>query len=100
MGLEVDRIVSTSRKRVFQGLKLILATITGSLIGGVVTYFLLGEPALRYSLAISAGMGWYSFTGTYLAGIDPATKNRVRVEAPNFSIMMANPSTPGTRSLN
>jgi uncharacterized membrane protein YbjE (DUF340 family) len=71
MGLEVDRIVSTSRKRVFQGLKLILATITGSLVGGVVTYFLLGEPALRYSLAISAGMGWYSFTGTYLAGIDP-----------------------------
>ncbi len=71
MGLEADKIISMNRNKIFRGLKLILATITGSLAGGVITYLLLGDPALKYSLAISAGMGWYSFTGTYLASIDP-----------------------------
>lgn len=71
MGLEINKIALMSGEKVSRGLKLILATTTGSLIGGALTYLLLGEPALKYSLAISAGMGWYSFTGTYLAGIDP-----------------------------
>lgn len=71
MGLEINKAKSMSGEKIYLGLKLILATTTGSLIGGALTYLLLGEPALRYSLAISAGMGWYSFTGTYLAGIDP-----------------------------
>ncbi len=70
-GLEASKIKSMSRDKVSLQLKLILATVAGSLVGGVVTYFMLGEPPLKYSLAISAGMGWYSFTGTYLASIDP-----------------------------
>ncbi|MEM4427764.1 MAG: lysine exporter LysO family protein [Zestosphaera sp.] len=71
MGLEINKIASMSREKISWGLKLILATLTGSLTGGAVIYLLIGEPALKYSLAISAGMGWYSFTGTYLASIDP-----------------------------
>lgn len=70
MGLDVSKVKSVSRGKISLGLKLISATLTGSLTGGVATYFLLGEPALKYSLAISAGMGWYSFTGTYLASVD------------------------------
>lgn len=71
MGLDMSRILAMSREKVLWSLKLVTATVAGSLSGGLITYLLLGEPALRYSLAISAGMGWYSFTGTYLTSMDP-----------------------------
>ena len=71
MGLEINKLVTMSREKIYLGLKLILATTVGSLIGGIITHSLLREPALKYSLIISAGMGWYSFTGTYLTSIDP-----------------------------
>ncbi len=71
MGLDMSRILAMSREKILWSLKLVIATVAGSLSGGLITYLLLGKPALRYSLAISAGMGWYSFTGTYLTSMDP-----------------------------
>ncbi|MEO3993178.1 MAG: lysine exporter LysO family protein [Desulfurococcaceae archaeon TW002] len=71
MGLDMNKILAMSKEKILRSFKLVIATVAGSLSGGLITYLILGEPALRYSLAISAGMGWYSFTGTYLTGMDP-----------------------------
>ncbi|ABR54233.1 protein of unknown function DUF340 membrane [Methanococcus vannielii SB] len=48
------------------GFLLPLFTIIGSLIGGVVAFLVLDIP-LKYALAISSGMGWYSLCGPILA---------------------------------
>ena len=39
-----------------------MATITGSLLGGVLASLILSIP-LKWALAIAAGCGWYSFAG-------------------------------------
>ncbi len=50
-------------------LKLIVATILGSVVGGVIVAVVLHGDIIAY-LAITLGMGWYTFTGSYLATID------------------------------
>ncbi|MEM0014876.1 MAG: lysine exporter LysO family protein [Zestosphaera sp.] len=70
IGLDFDSVLRTVRRRTLWSLVMPLATVAGSLTGGLVTHLLTGF-SLRYSLAIAAGMGWYSFTGTYLGNIDP-----------------------------
>ncbi len=69
IGLDFSEIPSAVRNNVWN-LVIPLATVAGSLTGGLMVHFLTGF-SLRYSLAISAGMGWYSFTGTYLSGVNP-----------------------------
>lgn len=70
IGLDFDKVLSAMRYRTSRGLAIPLATVTGSLAGGLVGHFFTGLP-LKYSLAVTAGMGWYSFTGTYLGSVDP-----------------------------
>ncbi|MBO8173719.1 MAG: lysine exporter LysO family protein [Thermococcus sp.] len=43
-----------------------LATVVGSLMGGLLASFLLGL-RIKWALAVSAGFGWYSLTGPLLA---------------------------------
>ncbi|WP_457754414.1 lysine exporter LysO family protein [Thermococcus sp.] len=47
-----------------------LATVVGSLLGGLLASFLLNVP-VKWALAISAGFGWYSLTGPLLAQYSP-----------------------------
>ena len=47
-----------------------MATVIGSLLGGFLASLLLGIP-LKWALGISAGFGWYSFTGPLLAVYSP-----------------------------
>lgn len=47
-------------------IKLPLATLTGSLLGGLLASLLLGI-GLRWGLAVAAGCGWYSLTGPLIA---------------------------------
>ncbi|MEM2020913.1 MAG: lysine exporter LysO family protein [Zestosphaera sp.] len=68
ISLDFSKVLSTVRSNIWN-LIIPFTTVAGSLTGGLVAHFLTGF-SLRYSLAISAGMGWYSFTGTYLGGID------------------------------
>lgn len=70
IGLDFDEVLSAVRKKTSRNLVMPLATVAGSLAGGLVGHLLTGF-SLKYSLAITAGMGWYSFTGTYLGSIDP-----------------------------
>ncbi|WP_324735625.1 lysine exporter LysO family protein [Thermococcus sp. SY098] len=47
-----------------------LATVVGSLLGGLLASFLL-DIHIKWALAISAGFGWYSLTGPLLAQYSP-----------------------------
>ncbi|MEM1677747.1 MAG: lysine exporter LysO family protein [Ignisphaera sp.] len=49
--------------------RLVIATILGSILGGILTALILHSDVIVY-LAIALGMGWYTFTGSYLATID------------------------------
>ncbi|CAB50279.1 lysine exporter LysO family protein [Pyrococcus abyssi] len=51
-------------------LALPIATLLGSIIGGIVSSFIVGLP-LKWALTISAGVGWYSLTGAILTQYSP-----------------------------
>ncbi len=51
-------------------IKLPLATLAGSMLGGVATALLL-KMKLKWGLAIGAGCGWYSLTGPLIAKYSP-----------------------------
>lgn len=69
MGVDYGRL-RMSLARIHRPLILVVATIAGALASGALLAYLLGVP-VGVSLAIAAGSGWYSFTGPYLAMIDP-----------------------------
>ena len=58
------------RKLGILAIKLPLATMTGSMVGGVTTALLL-KMKLKWGLAIGAGCGWYSLTGPLIAKYSP-----------------------------
>lgn len=49
---------------------LVISTVSGSILGGAMLALVSGLP-LGASLTIAAGMGWYSFTGSYLTIYNP-----------------------------
>ncbi|AEC52201.1 hypothetical protein PNA2_1286 [Pyrococcus sp. NA2] len=59
-------------KRTFSTRVLMLpfATLLGSIIGGAIASILAGI-SMKWALAISAGVGWYSLTGAVLAQFSP-----------------------------
>ena len=69
MGVDHERLRG-SLARIHRPFILVVSTVAGALVSGVLLASLLGIP-LGISLAIAAGSGWYSFTGPYLAIIDP-----------------------------
>ncbi len=69
MGVDYERLRGSLAK-IHRPLILVTATIAGALTSGALLAYLLRIP-VGISLAIAAGSGWYSFTGPYLAIIDP-----------------------------
>ncbi len=49
---------------------LVFSTVAGSLLGGLASCLLTGFECI-VGVAVSLGMGWYSFTGSYLALYNP-----------------------------
>lgn len=68
IGLDLGKSkgVGEIRKLGKMALILPLATVIGSLLGGLLASFLLNIP-IKWALGISAGFGWYSLTGPLLA---------------------------------
>ncbi|MCS7111543.1 MAG: lysine exporter LysO family protein [Ignisphaera sp.] len=50
-------------------LRLTVSTAVGSMVGGILTALILHRDLVG-CLAIALGMGWYTFTGSYLAAFD------------------------------
>lgn len=83
IGISVaDELTELMRGRALVGraAKLLLSTVAGSALGGLLSGALLawGEPlgesgcanvacAIKYGVAVSLGMGWYTFTGVLLS---------------------------------
>ncbi|ADM27954.1 protein of unknown function DUF340 membrane [Ignisphaera aggregans DSM 17230] len=58
-------------KSLYISLILITITILSSILGGVATSIILNSlEYMRMYIAVSLGMGWYTFTGAYLLTID------------------------------
>jgi len=68
IGLDLGRSTRTEELKKLGKMALILplATVIGSLLGGLLASFLLNIP-IKWALGISAGFGWYSLTGPLLA---------------------------------
>ena len=72
IGISIATEVSSVKEAVDSmemSVRLIIATVLGSVIGGVIAASILHSNVVEY-LAVALGMGWYTFTGSYLATID------------------------------
>ncbi len=47
-----------------------LLTLVGAILGGILGAFILGIP-LKWAMAVTAGCGWYTFTGPIIAQYSP-----------------------------
>ncbi len=63
--------ISMVLKSLYTSMVLIITTILGSILGGIVSCIILNSLGhMKMYLAVSLGMGWYTFTGAYLLTID------------------------------
>jgi len=69
IGINIDKV-----KHALKNLQLVFlltgSTITGSILGGAIVAIQTSTP-IDMALAITLGMGWYTFTGSYIGLINP-----------------------------
>ena len=68
IGIEIGKDANFEKFKAVsrEAISLSVGTVIGSCIAGLALYFILGLD-LKVSLSVAMGMGWYSFTGPFLA---------------------------------